>query len=260
MIFHAEALSGLNAVITGGCGGIGVYVVKKLTDHGANVTVNDLISASEAQSIFTGAHINPDRVAYFQGDATQPETVEDLVGYARQRFGKIDVALCHAGIVQVTPILEYSAADWDRLMAVNLRSAFLLAQNASRAMVEDKVNGQLIFTSSWVGQVPWPQIGPYNASKAALVQLMRSFARELADKGIRANAIAPGIVEVGMAKREWDTNMDYRARVQKAIPLGHMQPPESVADSFVFLCSKAATYMTGAVLLVDGGCSLYPMD
>ncbi len=91
-------------------------------------------------------------------------------------------------------------------------------------------------------------------------QLMRSFARELADKGIRADALAPGIVSVGMAKRQWDADPSYRARAQKAIPSGSMQPLESVADAFLFLCSPAAEYMTGSVLLVDGGCSLYPLD
>ena len=91
-------------------------------------------------------------------------------------------------------------------------------------------------------------------------QLMRSFARELADKNIRANAIAPGIVSVGMAKRQWDTDPVYQARARKAIPLGFMQPLESVANGFLFLCSEAADYMTGSVLLIDGGCSLYPMD
>jgi NAD(P)-dependent dehydrogenase (short-subunit alcohol dehydrogenase family) len=89
---------------------------------------------------------------------------------------------------------------------------------------------------------------------------MRSFARELADKGIRANAVAPGIVAAGMAQKQWDTEPDYRARAEKAIPLGHMQPLESVANGFVFICSEAANYMTGSVLLMDGGCSLYPMD
>ena len=89
---------------------------------------------------------------------------------------------------------------------------------------------------------------------------MRGFARELATDGVRANAIAPGIVGVGMAKRQWDTDPSYRARAQKAIPLGYMQPPESVANAFLFLCSDLASYMTGSVLLVDGGCSLYPMD
>jgi NAD(P)-dependent dehydrogenase (short-subunit alcohol dehydrogenase family) len=108
--------------------------------------------------------------------------------------------------------------------------------------------------------VPWPEITPYNATKAALKAMMRGFARELAPKGIRANAIAPGIVAVGMAKRQWDTEPAYRVRAAKAIPLGYMQPPETVAHAFLFLCSDMTSYMTGSVLLVDGGCSLYPMD
>jgi NAD(P)-dependent dehydrogenase (short-subunit alcohol dehydrogenase family) len=82
---------------------------------------------------------------------------------------------------------------------------------------------------------------------------------ELAAKGLRVNAIAPGIVGVGMAKRQGDTEPDYRRRAERAIPLGHMQPPESVADASVFLCSDASDYMPGTTLLVDGGCSLYPM-
>jgi NAD(P)-dependent dehydrogenase (short-subunit alcohol dehydrogenase family) len=108
--------------------------------------------------------------------------------------------------------------------------------------------------------VPWPEIGPYNASKAAMRMLMRNFARELAPQKIRANAVAPGIVGVGLAKRQLDTDPEYRARALKAIPLGYMQSPESVAHAFLFLCSPLADYMTGSVLLVDGGCSLYPMD
>ena len=127
-------------------------------------------------------------------------------------------------------------------------------------MIEDEVAGHLVFTTSWVSHTPWPDIGPYNASKAGMNQLMRSFARELAAKGIRANAIAPGIVAAGMAKRQWDTDPGYRARAQKAIPLGMMQPLESVVNAFLFLCSGAASYMTGSVLVADGGCSLYPMD
>jgi NAD(P)-dependent dehydrogenase (short-subunit alcohol dehydrogenase family) len=122
-------------------------------------------------------------------------------------------------------------------MDLNLRSAFLVDQTATRHWVERNVPGHLIFTTSWVQDVPWPEITPYNVSKAGLKAMMRGFARELAPKGIRANAVAPGIVAVGMAKRQWDTDPSYR-----------------------FLCSNMANYMTGSVLLMDGGCSLYPMD
>jgi NAD(P)-dependent dehydrogenase (short-subunit alcohol dehydrogenase family) len=155
---------------------------------------------------------------------------------------------------------ELDAEGWDQTMAVNVRTAFLLGQVAARTMLEDEINGQLIFTSSWVAETPWPGVGAYNASKAAMNQLMRSFARELAAEGIRANAIAPGIVNAGMAKKQWDTEPSYRERAQKAIPLGYLQPLDSITDAFLFLCSPASSYMTGTVLTVDGGCSLYPMD
>jgi NAD(P)-dependent dehydrogenase (short-subunit alcohol dehydrogenase family) len=126
--------------------------------------------------------------------------------------------------------------------------------------MQKKIPGHLIFTSSWVQDVPWPEIMPYSVSKSGMRTMMRGFARELAPYNIRANAIAPGIVGVGMAKRQWDTEPAYRARAEKAIPLGYMQPPETVANGFLFLCSTMASYMTGSVLLMDGGCSLYPMD
>src|SRR5690606_675814 len=183
-----------------------------------------------------------------------------LITEARATFGPIHIALCHVGVVLPGPLIDASLANWEQTYAVNARSAFLLGQAAARAMLADGVQGQLIFTSSWVAQVPWPEIGPYSSSKAAMNQLMRTFARELAPQGIRANAIAPGIVGVGMAKRQWDTDPSYQARARKAIPLGFLQSPETVADAFLFMCSPASAYMTGSILTVDGGCSLYPMD
>jgi NAD(P)-dependent dehydrogenase (short-subunit alcohol dehydrogenase family) len=157
-------------------------------------------------------------------------------------------------------LTEVDVDEWDKVMAVNLRAAMLLAQASARQMLAKGTKGQIIFTSSWVSETPWPEIGPYHTSKAGMNQLMRGFARELAESGIRANAVAPGIVGAGMAKHQWDTDPDYRARAQRAVPLGYLQPVETVADAFLFLCSSAASYMTGSVLFVDGGCSLYPMD
>jgi NAD(P)-dependent dehydrogenase (short-subunit alcohol dehydrogenase family) len=260
MSFREDALAGRHIVISGGCGAIGVGVVKALSDHGASVTVNDLLEPAAGEARLREHAIDPAKTAYVQADLTRPADVDRLVTAARARFGPIHTALCHIGTVVVKPLLEYAEEDWDRTMDVNVKTAFLLGKAAARAMQEDHVAGHLIFTISWVADVPWPEIGPYNASKAAMKQLMRSFARELADKGIRANAVAPGIVSVGLARRQWDTDPSYRARAQKAIPLGSMQPLESVANAFLFLCSPAADYMTGSVLLVDGGCSLYPMD
>jgi len=260
MSFSKDVLSGRHAVISGGCGAIGIVIVKRLTDHGATVTVNDLIEPNAAEERFAEAAIRRDRVAYVPGDLTEAANVDRLMAAAREAFGPVHIALCHAGTVAAAPLLDVSESNWDRTMAVNVKTAFLLGQAAARAMVADEIAGHLIFTVSWVADVPWPEIGPYSASKAAMKQLSRTFARELADKGIRANAMAPGIVGVGLAKIQWDTDPSYKTRAQKAVPLGALQTPESVADAFLFLCSPAADYMTGSVLVVDGGCSLYPMD
>jgi NAD(P)-dependent dehydrogenase (short-subunit alcohol dehydrogenase family) len=186
--------------------------------------------------------------------------VEALFDRVASAIGMPDIVCCHAGMAGAYPVEHYPLERYDALMSLNLRSPFIVAQAASRRWIDQGKHGHLIYTTSWVQDVPWPEITPYTASKAGLKAIMRGFARELAPKHIRANAIAPGIVAVGLAKRQWDTEPAYRARAEKAIPLGFMQPSESVANAFVFLCSDLADYMTGSVLLVDGGCSLYPMD
>ena len=260
MCFREDAIAERHIVISGGCGAIGLGIVKKLTEHGARVSVNDILDTATADTRLRDAGIDLEKTVYVQADLTRVEDVETLIETARLRFGSIHTALCHVGMVIPKPLLDYSGEEWTQTMQVNVKTAFLLGKASARAMIEDEVAGHLVFTTSWVADVPWPEIGPYNASKAAMKQLMRSFARELADRGIRANAVAPGIVSVGLAKHQWDTDPSYRARAQKAIPLGEMQPLDSVANAFLYLCSSAADYMTGSVLLVDGGCSLYPMD
>jgi NAD(P)-dependent dehydrogenase (short-subunit alcohol dehydrogenase family) len=253
-------LTGKTILITGGAGAIGRVIVKVLVEHGARVAVNDVVSGEAAAKALAEAKAVSLNIRYFQADATQPEPVEALFQQLEAEWELPQVVCCHAGVVDAFPVEQYPLDKFDSLLEVNLRSAFVVAQVATRRWLAQGIKGHLIFTTSWVQDVPWPEITPYNASKAAIKALMRGFARELAPKGIRANAIAPGIVAVGMAKHQWDTDPGYRARAQKAIPLGFMQPPETVAHTFLFLCSEMANYMTGAVLLVDGGCSLYPLD
>ena len=175
------------------------------------------------------------RILLGSGGFRTPERIAFLAAQMRAFFGAIDRLL----------FLPYALRDHDGYV---------------QTMTERGINGKIIFTSSWVQDVPWPDITPYNVTKSGIKMLMRGMARELAAKGIRVNSVAPGIVAVGMAKRQWDTEPDYRRRAQKAIPLGYMQPPESVADALIFLSSDASDYITGATLLVDGGSSLYPMD
>src|SRR5947209_1455413 len=247
-------------LITGGCGAIGRVVVQVLAEHGATVIANDIVPEDEAAQIFASTGAQGPTIGYCRADATQPDAVNTLFQQVEERYGVPNIVCCHAGMTGAYPIEQYPLQGFDAIFNLNVRSSFLVAQTAAQRWIQQNIRGHLIFTTSWVQDVPWPEITPYTATKAALKAMMRGFARELAPHGIRANAIAPGIVAVGMAKHQWDTEPAYRARAEKAIPLGCMQPPETVAHAFLFWCSDMASYMTGAVLLVDGGCSLYPMD
>jgi NAD(P)-dependent dehydrogenase (short-subunit alcohol dehydrogenase family) len=249
-------LSGQVVLITGGLGAIGQVVVKTLVEHGAKVAVNDILPQSEGEERCKqwGSH-----ALYLHADTTQPEQVKAMLDRLEAHWGLPHTVCCHAGMVQALPIDDYPLDIFDKVMNVNVRSAFITAQASVQGWKKSNMSGHLIFTSSWVQDVPWPEITPYTTSKSAMRTLARGFARELAPR-IRANVIAPGIVGVGMAKKQWDTEPQYKARAKKAIPLGQMQTPESVAHAFLFLCSPMAAYMTGATLLVDGGASLYPMD
>ncbi|WP_136660477.1 SDR family NAD(P)-dependent oxidoreductase [Nitratireductor sp. XY-223] len=242
-------------VITGAAGALGTVIAKHLTDLGARVAALDILTPDEAAAALD---LQPGRLDYWQCDTADIPSCQEALKDIAARLGMPDVVCCHAGLVGVAPIEGYDADDFDRLMQVNLRGAFVLAQAAVKQWLDTGATGQLIFTTSWVHDHPWPEITPYAASKAGLNALMRGFARELAGRGIRANAIAPGIVAAGMALKTWNENAEYRARASVAIPLGELQPVESVANAFAFMCSDLSAYMTGSVLTVDGGCSLYP--
>ncbi len=258
--FSKDCLRGKSLLITGGLGAIGRVAVSRLLDHSASVAVNDILPEPDARNIIHEARWPANRVIYVMADVTRPGGAEEVVAQTVKAFGRLDVAFCHVGMAASCPILDYSEEQWDKILDVNLKSAFLVAQASARAMIQQGIKGKIIFTSSWVQDVPWPDITPYNVTKSGIKMLMRGMARELAAQGIRVNSVAPGIVAVGMAKRQWDTEPDYRKRAEKAIPLGTLQPPESVADAFLFMSSDGSDYMTGVTLLVDGGASLYPMD
>lgn len=246
---------GRRVLITGGVGAIGTVAARALAGAGAHVVVNDVLPPEEAT-----ATIGDARVAYVQGDGSTEVGAGDVVAQAEGSVGGLTDAVLLAGIVRPGGLLEQTEADFDDTFNVNVKAAMLTAQACARQWKKRSEPGNLVFVSSWVQDVPWPGIAPYSASKAALRSIARSFAREFAADGIRSNVLAPGIVGVGMARHQWDTDPDYRRRASRAIPIGHLQTPESVADALLFLCSPLATYMTGATLLVDGGASLYPMD
>jgi NAD(P)-dependent dehydrogenase (short-subunit alcohol dehydrogenase family) len=146
-------------------------------------------------------------------------------------------------------------------LAVNLTGCFHVAQTAARIMLKqepqrDGVRGKILFTGSWVQDMPFPEGTSYIVSKAGVKALARNMAQELASQGIRVNIVAPGIVMAGLSKYVYETNPEFGPRATAAIPLGEFGTAEQVAEAFAFLCGPQSNYMTGSVLLVDGGASL----
>lgn len=239
-------------VVSGAAGGLGRFICRGLAGLGARVVAVDIAEWPDELSAMVAGEIWP-----YRADVAVVDEVAALLRAVEDRFRRAPSTICcHAGIVEAHSILDYPVAALDDLFRANVRTAFALAQAGARRWRELRSTGHLIFTSSWVQDYPWPEIAPYCASKAAVHSLMRSFAKELAPFGIRANAVLPGIVSAGMAKRQWEKDENYRRRAEQAIALGYLQDPESVVDAFVFLCSPMASYMTGSALVVDGGCSL----
>ena len=254
-----KQLDGRRIVVTGGSGDIGRAMALELMDRGARVTIFDVREprrqdGKEPDPLLDA--IDEGTVAFAQVDVCDRAAVRA----ALDRRGPFDVVVGNAGISDSAPFLEITDDQWRRHLDVNLTGNFHLGQEAARLMIAHGVPGQIIYTGSWVQDVPWPEIAAYSASKAGLAMLMKSMALELAKHNIRVNVVAPGIVAAGMAKYQMDHEPQYASRVANIVPLGRMQTPEDVARATAFLSSDDASYMTGTTLLVDGGCSLFQYE
>jgi NAD(P)-dependent dehydrogenase (short-subunit alcohol dehydrogenase family) len=244
-------------VVTGGCGDIGGATTQKLAALGARVVLFDILPADEGRprARELGA-VDYQRVD--QGDDAEVEA--GLAGTARH-FGRLDVVIGNAALGSRGGIADLTAADWERSFRVNVLGCALLGKAAVRHMREqepdaDGIRGKLLFTSSWVGSFPRPGAIDYCVSKAAVNHLVRQVAQEQAAHGIRVNAVAPGILDAGLTRQAFQKEPALREPFLRLIPVGAFGTAEQIADAFVFLCSRESNYITGHVLVVDGGCSL----
>lgn len=252
----ATSLDRKHIVVTGGCGDIGRAMAVELVERGAMVTVFDIQDPPKTPSPDVDAFVDgldAGTISFMRVDVADRVAVRTALGQA----APFDAVIGNAGISQSAPFLEITDAQWRRHQDVNLNGNFYLGQEAARLMIERGSGGTILFTGSWVQEVPWPEIAAYSASKAGLAMLARTMALELAPHNIRVNVVAPGIVAAGMAKYQMDNEPQYARRIANVIPLGRLQTPVDVARAAAFLCSDDASYMTGATLLVDGGASLF---
>lgn len=246
-------LAGRTVLITGGCGDIGRATALLCAQEGAAlVAVVDLPEALTAQPLGDAPGI-----VRYACDVADQRAVAALFANVEQAHGLPDVVIANAGIVESAPALEVTARIWQQTLDVNLNGAFYVAQEAARALVRQGRGGVLLFTGSWVGEVPSRQIMPYCVSKAGLQMLARCLALELAPYGIRANVVAPGVLDAGVSARIFRQFPERRAPFEALVPLGTLGTAEQVAEALAFLASDAAAYVTGTTLVVDGGASLF---
>jgi NAD(P)-dependent dehydrogenase (short-subunit alcohol dehydrogenase family) len=248
----ARELDGLGVAITGGAGDIGAAMGAELVRRGAGVTLIDRKPQDAARPWIQRVG-DPDAIAYIEADVRDRPAIDAALA----AIEPLDIVIGNAGIVHDVPFLELTQRQWQDQIDINLTGCFNVGQAAARLMAERGGGGRIVFTGSWVGEVPWPGDSAYSVSKAGLRMLTRSMARELAEYRILVNLIAPGILSVGLAGQVAEADPTFVERARAVVPLGSLQTAEQVARATAFLCSPDSDYMTGAVLLVDGGCSLF---
>lgn len=248
-------MDGLRVAITGGAGDLGAGMSAEFARRGASVTLIDAKSPAEAEPWVERVREHGD-ADYVQADVTDRPAIEKALA----AMDHLDVAVGNAGITRSTPFLEISAEEWQDQIDINLTGCFHFGQAAAKLMVERRQSGSILFTGSWIQEIPQPRNAAYSVSKAGVRMLARSMALELGEHRIRVNIVAPGIVGAGMAKRMMDAEPKFARRFNSIIPLGELQTVEQIARAAAFLCSNEADAITGAVLLVDGGTSLFKFE
>jgi glucose 1-dehydrogenase len=263
-----KGLQGKVAVVTGGSSGIGQAIAIRLAEEGVNVAVNYVGRPEGAEetrdAIEHGVQICMKQMSAAGGhpilvaaDVSQEDQVTGMFERIRDEYGRIDFLVNNAGIQIALDSADLTAADFDKVLAVNLRGAFLCAREAVRGFLDDGRPGAIVNVSSVHQLIPKPRFLGYSVSKGGMQNLTRTLALEYASRGIRVNGIGPGAT-VTPINRSWIDDPVKRAMVESHIPMRRAGGAEEMAAVTAFLCSDEAAYITGQTLFVDGGLTLYP--
>jgi gluconate 5-dehydrogenase len=238
-------LAGQRVLVAGGAGTLGAAVLDGFLEAGATVAAADLSETALNQ-------LDQRVSARITVDLSDPDAARAAVTQARDQLGGLDVFIHCVGINDRRPIEQYSAADWDRFVAVNLTSAFHTAAEALVGMKEQG-SGRILFFSSVAGRSGHKLHGPYAATKGAINQLMRVIAHENAEHGVTANAVAPGYMDTTLTRQYLTDHPEKREALVGLIPAGRFGQLQEVVDPVLFLSSPRASFITGQVLYIDGG-------
>ncbi len=239
-------------IVTGSTQGIGREIALKFGNEGANVIINgiDIPAQKElAEQVVSEIEASGGKAAYILCDVSKAEETKKMVDFALHTFGSIDVIVNNAGITRDNLIMRMSEEDWDSVLSVNLKGAFNLIQASARTLTKQR-SGAIINMASVSGVMGNPGQANYAASKAGLIGLTKSVAKELASRNIRCNAIAPGFIQTAMTDQLKD---EVKETYLNAIPLKRFGQVEDIANLALFLASDRAKYITGQVIHVDGG-------
>jgi glucose 1-dehydrogenase len=259
-----HGLEGRNVLVTGGSSGIGQAIAVRFAEYGANVAINYLRRPEEAadteeqvQACVAKVQREGVRDVLVGADVSNEDEVVRMVAEAVSQLGGIDVLVNNAGIQISRPSNELSSDDFDKVLAVNLRGAFMCAREAIRHWLDEDKPGSIVNVSSVHQLIPKPDYLGYSVSKGGMQNLTRTLALEYAGRGIRVNGVGPGAT-ITPINRAWVDDPEKRAQVEEHIPMRRAGTADEMAGVTAFLASDDAAYITGQTLFVDGGLTLFP--